>query len=192
MQIIGPGAIEPSDGIDNYTTTFYLDTGDSASWTASAGTPTSDTGVFFGLWTSPNSPGAYVRITATVGSVVAIHDIYITGESLNMRADQVAEGTEGDRSLIHEMENGAPRGRRKSGRKRKYALAFNNRTEAELATIRTLYDEVGVLLPFATYDPIALGSSAHSFVCRFDSDISVARRDGAKCALQISFRVKEA
>lgn len=192
MPTITPNFSSVSPGLIVF---FRSDYGFGASWTASGGSPT--TGTTSGptdpfIWTAPGTGGVTIRITATSVSTVTILDIFVAEHSLDMRADQVAEGTEGDRTILHEMENGLPRGRRKSGRKRKYALAFNNRTEADLATIRAVYDQVGSLIPFYTYDPIIKGSTLGSFICRFDSELSVSRRDGAKCGIAISFRVKEA
>jgi len=187
MYILGPTAMPPSDGTNNYTTIFSLDDGSSATWTASAGTPTTGSGAFFGIWTTPNAPGTTVRITATSGGVTVILDIIITSADFPYAPSIVVEGTVDDVTLLHTMENGARRGRRKTGVKGAWDLTFKNRTLTEYNDVISKFDQLGKLLPFAMNDPIT-GLKVGWY---FDSAIN-RQYGGRSCGITYAFKVKQA
>lgn len=177
-----------SDGTDNYTTAWALDTGASAAWTASAGSPLSDTGIFFGIWTTPNAPNTTVRITAVSGGQTVIKDVVIvSGEAFPYRPSLLVEGTLDDVTLIHRMENGLRRGRLKIRAKASYDLTFKNRNLTEYNVADALFQSIGKLTPFLMADPITDEYKAWYF------DSAVTRRYGGRgCSIDYSFRVLEA
>lgn len=182
MYIIGPTAIKKS-----VSTAYVVDTLGSAAWTASGGSPTSQTTSLF-LWTAPSSGNVTIRLTATVGGSVAIFDVYVAEDELTFVPSLAVEGTLDDVTLIHEMENGARRGRRKVPPRLSYELRFNNRDQTEYDAVVTLFNSVGKLTPFAMQDPITNANKAWYF------DSAITRRLGGKasCSIDYSFRVKEA
>lgn len=182
MYILGPTAIKKS-----VATVFAVDTGASADWTASGGSPASQTTSLF-LWTAPGTGNVSIRLTATVGGVTAIHDIYVAEEEWTYIPSIPLEGTVDDVTLIHRMENGTRRGRRKVPPKLSYELRFNNRSLTEYSAALTLFDTVGKLTPFAMQDPVTNANKAWYF------DSAITRRYGGRdnCTIDYSFRVLEA
>lgn len=182
MYIDGPNAM-PVGG----QTVWALDSLASATWTASAGSPTSGSGVGFGIWTAPGSPTT-VRISATVSGETVYKDVVITNQELiGISPSLVVEGTIDDVTLIHRMENGGRRGRRKIPPKQSFELTFRSRTLTEYETVRDLFNAVGKLEPFGMYHPITDTIGAWYF----DSAIS-QRYGGRGCSIDFSFRVQEA
>lgn len=185
MYIVGPGAMPVSGGLYSASTTYSIDSGGSASWTASAGSPTSGTTAAFS-WTPPASAQT-VRITAVAGGVTAILDVFVTGYGFPYDPSIDVEGSIGDVTLLHEMESGTRIGRRKVGPKQKFNLPFKNRPIAEYNALLTLYAAVGSLVPFAMAHPIT-GVAKGWY---FDSEISV-KYGGRSCAISFDVRIKEA
>lgn len=186
MYIDGINAIRASDGSNSYSTGFLLDSGAVANWTATAGSPLSATGSIF-IWTSPTTANQTVRISATVGSDTAYRDIFVTGETLSFSPSTAVEGTVDDVTLVHRMENGARRGRRKVAPKQSFDLTFRNRTLTEYNAVLALFDNVGKLEPFGMIHPITNLMTAWYF----DSAIS-QRYGGRGCSIDYSFKVQEA
>lgn len=170
-----------------WTVSFSTDLTGTINWTASAGTA-SFTGKPF-VWSAPNTAQT-VRITASNGTTTLIWDILVVSREMGYKPSKRIKGRYVDKSLIHIMENGARRGRRKVRAKMAYEFSFQNRTYTEYTEQRALYDELGTLAPFLMWDPIdPTGQTWTAYY--FDSEI-VVESGGRNCAIDYSVRLMEA
>jgi hypothetical protein len=174
----------------HFMTDFPHDIGEYTwSATSGSGTPGGPPTYYYFDWTAPSSGTA--RITAVrddgVNVYTAVLDLTITMHQFNYRPSLVVEGTLDDTTLLHTMENGGRRGRRKTPALQRWELKFNNRSMAEYEAALALFDSAGKLEPFTMLDPVLNSSRAWYF----DSAIS-QRFGGRGCDISYSFRVVEA